>query len=298
MVRALGLWFLRSDQPSSLFDLLELREVKRGARIFVIFLSLWVLVCQLDGFRTVEIAAPNGKISMSKRDRERLEYLFRELIVYNSAGYTLLGSKPVSLDCVFKPLFKWDFLFLWHTYYPSNLKKYRAWKTWQKYESHFNRGDIQIWSEPSAWIENGELILIASKRNMTRAAQERPGEFPENIQMKEVVKSCLNQDDLLGILLGYGGNNAKLFHEGRFLKGIFSEEFHDLYDDSKTALNFTFGWPRMDISEILVYPMFMADTEAQESKDLKACYLKTRFEIIDYYRNKEFLEATFHLLAQ
>lgn len=121
---------------------------------------------------------PSGEISLPKNDAKRLEYLFRELIVYNSAGYTLLGNKPVSFECFTKPQLKWDFLYIWHTFFPSNLKKYRAWKTWQRYEHLFNKGiEILIWSEPSPWIKNGELIVIASKKQIDRVLQENQEEF-------------------------------------------------------------------------------------------------------------------------
>lgn len=244
---------------------------------------------------------PSGEISLPKKDVKRLEYLFRELIIYNSAGYTLLGNKPVSFECFTKPQFEWDFLYLWHTFFPTNLKKYRSWKAWQKYEHLFNKGDILIWSEPSPWIKNGELIILASRKQLERVIQENREDFV--IFHSQEPKTLFNETlrshaGLLGILLGYGRTNSWLFYKNNHvvLKPVFSDEINQLFKTKRAAINFTFGWPNVEMTEILMFPNFMADTKTEETKRLKSDYLRTRKKILDYYKDKDFLEATLQLL--
>lgn len=290
-----------------------------------------LIVSSLNGYRKVKIQVSSGEIFIPRRDVKRLEYLFRDLVVYNSAGYTLFGNKPVSFECFTKPRFEWDFLYLWHTFFPSNIKKYRAWNTWRKYEHLFNRdSSILIWSQSSPWVKNGELILIANKKQLECVLKENwedfasafiaidiknreavsmsfRSDFSEDWEKYELIlrdpkilvrEALLHHEGLVGILLGYGKKNAWLFHENNHakLKPVFSDEIHQLFTCKKAVLNFTLGWPDVELSKILMFPNFMADMDTEETKHLKSEYLHTRRKILDYYQNKNFLEATFQML--
>lgn len=253
--------------------------MKRIVRVFSFALGI-SMVWHLNGYRNVKVQVSSKEISIPRKDLQSLEYLFRELIVYNSVGYTLLGNKPVSIECFIPPpQFKWDFLYLWHTFSPSNLKKYHAWKTWQKYEHLFNKNnDILIWSESSPWIKNGKLIVIASKKQLHRVLWENREDFSilKEQDPKAIFSTALvSHEGLLGILLGYGKANAWLFYENNHtkLKPVFSDEPNQLFTSKKAALNFTFGWPNIEVSKILMYPNFMADIDAEETKTLKTEYL-------------------------
>jgi hypothetical protein len=259
------------------------------------------ILWRLDECRSVKIETPSGGIYISRRDKKRLEYLFRDLVVYNSAGYTLLGSKPASFDSFCRPSFEWKLQHLWHTYFPSNLRKCRAWKTWEKYQHHFNKGDILIWSEQNPWIRNGELIVIASKKHVAQIAQAYEADFAhvQSLDPKLLFKEALNSHDgLLGTLLGYGRSNAWLFHEKQYplLKPLFVDELNQLFKNKRASLNFTFGWPNMDLPAILMYPNFMAEPSAEETRKLKIEYSEVRKKILEYYEGNDFLEATLRLL--
>lgn len=273
-------------------------------KIWLLYLTLGILtIWQLNQYRNVKVQFSLGEICLPRKDAKRLEYLFRELIIYDSAAYTLLGNKPISFACFTRPQFEWDFSYLWHTFLPSNLKKYRAWKTCQKYEHLFNRGDILIWSEPSPWIKNGELIVIANKKQINRVIDENREDFASlNCQdPKALVSKILrSHEGLLGILLGYGKINAMLFHEHNhtLLKPVFSYEISQLFNVKKAAINFALGWPDIEMNKVLMFPNFMANIDAEETKKIKADYLTTREKILNYYENKNFLEATFRLIQQ
>ncbi len=266
-----------------------------------VLLAVLTVVWEWKNSQSVAIKTPAGEICIPKRDKKRLEYLFKELVVYHSAGYTLLGHKPISFDCFFRPTFDWSFLHLWHTFFPSNLKKYQAWKTWQKYAHLFNQGNILIWSEPSPWIENGQLIVIANKREVDRVLRENITDFSsmQNLELKTLFKESLQKHDgFLGTLLGYGRENAWLFYqrEHNLLKPVFSEELHQLFESKNASLHYSFAWPDVNMSEILMYPSFMADMTSSETQRLKTEYLQNRQQIIDFYEGKDFLEATFSLI--
>jgi hypothetical protein len=270
-------------------------------KIILVFCLAVGILWHFNGCRIVKVQTPSGELYFPKKDAKRLEYFFRELIVYNSAGYTFLGEKPVSFECFTKPRFEWDFSYLWHTFLPSNIKKHLAWKTWQRYEHLFNKGDILIWSESSPWIKNGELIVVASKRQIEQVDRENQKDIAVLIDHEPKAlfnKALHSHEELLGILLGYGRTNAMLFHKRASvaLKPVFSKEIRQLFKSKKTSLNFTFGWPNVEMDEILSFPSFMADLEGEETQRLKASYLQTRKTILDYYAKKDFLEATLHLI--
>lgn len=276
--------------------------MKKVLWTFFLFLGLGLLIWHVDGYRQTQINSPSP-IPISKKERRELEYLFKELVIYNGAGYTLLGHKPVTFDCFLQPAFKWDALFLWHAFLPSNLKKYKAWKTWQKYQDYFPQTNFVIWSEPSTRMENLHLIVVANKNQIHRVIHENPSDFESitiDLNKKNLFKDTLkSHDGLTGTILGYGRNNAWLFWQKSPIpcKGIFSDEMSQLFENKKAALNFSFGWPKVEMSEILMFPMFMADMESEETKKLRADYMETRKRILQYYEGKDFLDATLQLFT-
>lgn len=251
----------------------------------------------------LQIDLPSGKLQLSQKDSEKLEYLFRDLIVYGDAGYTVLGNKPVSFITFFKPEFRWDWTFLWHAFMPSNIKKYHAWKTWKKYQHLFNQGNICMWSEQDPCCDYAELIVVLNKNEFKKVLHENADDF---ISMKEMDpqsvfdRSYQLHPNLLGILLGYGKQNAWCFHTNQrsILKSVFAEEIKKQFQNKRVCLNFLFGWPKVDMAEILLFPNFMANIETDETKSIKSEYLKTRCRILEHYADKNFLQATLQLFLK
>jgi hypothetical protein len=100
---------------------------------------------------------------------------------------------------------------------------------------------------------------------------------------------------LIGIILGYGRENSWAFLEscekrvpvGDVWKGEISKEIQ------------TCRVP-VDIHECLALescPNFAGYPNSEESIALKKAYLLTRDKVINYYKDKDFLEATLSLLA-
>jgi hypothetical protein len=264
------------------------------------------IIGQLNGSRHVEINAPTGAFVVSKKEKNHLEYFFRNLIIYDCGGYTLLGDKPVTFDYMIKPIFKWDIYYLWNAFLPSNLRKHNAWETFQKYQQFICGDNILIWVESSPWNSNVQFIMMANKKEISRIIDENKQDFQsfvlEDVKIKPLFKEILHSDEgLIGTVLGYGRDNSMLFRENRALlskRGIFSDEMDRLFENKKAILNFTFGWPEVPMDEILLYPMFKVKMDSEETEILRSKYLKIRNEILEHYREKDFLEATLQLLSK
>ncbi len=279
----------------------------RKTFFFICALLLAVfIITQFNGSRRIQITTPLGSFVVSKKEKNRLEYFFRNLIIYDCGGYTLLGEKPVTFDYMIKPIFKWDIYYLWSAFLPTNLRKRDAWETFQKDQHLICRDNILIWVEPSPWNSDIQFILMANKKEIIRTINENKQDFQpfvlEDVKIKSLFKEILHSDEgLIGTVLGYGRDNSMLFRENRALlskRGIFSDEMDRLFENKKAILNFTFGWPEMPMDEILLYPMFKVKMDTEETKTLRSKYLKTRNEILEYYRGKDFLEATLQLLSK
>lgn len=278
---------------------------------------LWIGFERVQGSRLEIIQISDSlQFSLSKREKENLDFLFKNLIAHNCAGYALLGTKPLFYDAFLQPRLKESFFFLLEAFSPSNLKKYKAWKTWEKYHHLFQEKNILIWKEPSPWRKGVEFIVIANRASFCRVVDEHIDDFRiildrgnlvaedllKDTKQKSLFKEVLKSNEgLMGALLGYGWRNAFLFsnhpkQKGSSFSGAFKEENNFLLQNTKTALNFAFGWPRVELSEALLYPCFWADLESEETKILKKQYLETREKILKYYEGKDFLTATLQLL--
>lgn len=271
---------------------------------FLLFLFLVAIGCdEFSQSRQTSIESPTGSILVSVRERNQLDYFFRELIIYSSGGYTFYGTKPVSFESVVKPVFQWDIRHLWHAFFPSNIKKYRAWQTWQKYQHHFPSKKFLIWSEPSPWIPHCDLIIIANLSQVERvlSTTSHSSSNLDSLHLQSLFREALQGDDeLLGILCGYGSRNARLFNQKQdlSLKPLFSAELDQLFSNTRALLNYVCGWPYVEMEEVLMYPAFMADLDSQETQWLRTEYLQTRQQILAHYEGRNFFEATTDLFMR
>ncbi|MDX8430232.1 MAG: hypothetical protein SNF33_00245 (plasmid) [Candidatus Algichlamydia australiensis] len=282
-------------------------------KVKLLTLIIVSLLCGVyfDGSRKVhlEIARPKDpplSLEVTKRDKQRLEYLFRKLILVDSGGYTLLGNKPLSLGVYLTPFSKPFFQSLT----PRNLRIYFAWKTWKKYESCFQNTNFMIWSEPNPWFEGAVLILVANKRNFIKTLDQHLDLFRNTLSKEHLSSKDLfttgskgnllseelqRHEGLLGIVLGYGERNSWLFYEqdqGKktSLSPIWSPE-ESKANLCKSRLALKSPNPK-SYSNLLTLPMFMADKNTDESQHLREMYQEDREKILAYYDGKKFLETT------
>lgn len=116
--------------------------------------------------------------------------------------------------------------------------------------------------------------------------------------IKEIEESSLEDvfqqhQALIGIVLGYGRNNAWEFQKRSARREILRCVW-DTVDGIQTRE------AARSIEESLFLescPSFAGDPFSEESLALKEEYLLTRQKVIEYYKDKDFLEATLSLLA-
>lgn len=114
----------------------------------------------------------------------------------------------------------------------------------------------------------------------------------------------MGDEMLIGLLLGYGANNARLFSESQQGKDVYSyiewgEEIDKQMLERLSLKTHLWGvlW-ETEAEEVaaLLYPTFIADPHSEETQQLKARYIKEREKIIAFYKDQNFLEATLSLL--
>lgn len=265
-----------------------------------IALSIWQL--QERRPTIVHYLDSGGKehaISMSRRDRIVLTNFFQMLFADDSFAYVLLGPKPMA----------------WASYKNSindffnrrNRLMRRGWKTWQKY--CFLDTKNLFFSEASTRHPGYVSILLINEQALNRVVAENRADF-EKVLNRHVESGTQllskaapfidgilgGHQALLGITLGYGRENSWEFHrkslERKSVEWVWTPEEYskgneEILDDSRTEYS------------IMHYscPSFAGLQNSAESKALKRDYLKTKQRVLEYYKEKDFLEATLSLLA-
>jgi hypothetical protein len=283
---------------------------------------------------TVQICGPerNFSIRMPRKDKKRLEFFFREVCFVGVWSYTLLGSKPMSVDqytkqtrvvrekmspvylkaTLFDHFSSLDWRKICYLLNPHHLKMKLGWNTLNKYISHFPNSRFAIFTDN---CENTMCLTLIDKLKVTRIVEQHLADFQDafcllkmtpnalhdNKKLDEFSKYCSNRDDLGGILLGYGRENAKLYckykgaspKERPLVSAWLEEESVHLERLSQKDLTFD-PWEVSD----LFYPRFVCNPESGETKQLKETYRLEREKIIQYYQGKDIVEATLSLLNQ
>jgi hypothetical protein len=283
---------------------------------FVLYgLLIAILLWEYSQNRTISLHYLNQQgttltLTLSVKDKKRLAGLMQKLFAEDSFAYTILGSKPVSWETYQNPLP----LSNWSRFYDSFSKHNRTlrsgWKTWEKYQHLFP--SAHLWAERPKCHPGSISILIVNEDRFNEVVTKNRRDFQE-VLCREIVdgfqlireaknRSLMNEvleghQGLIGIVLGYGRENAWQFLEGcdnRYPIGwVWGEE--DGY----------FGEESIEASVTLTdyylsrysCPSFAGDPNSAESLALKREYILTKQKVMDYYKGKDFLEATLSLLA-
>ena len=269
-------------------------------------------------------------IRMPLKDKRRLEYFFRDVCFLNAWAYTLLGSKPMSihqyrkpwatlryflfhpemksilLECLWPP----KFYELCHLLDPEQLKIQLGWDTLNRYISYFPHSRFALYtSDPSdegivvlTVIDKVKFIKIVEQhledfQHVLQAQTVTPEDLFDNKKLQTFLKD-LNTNSLLGTVLGFGRENAQLFHKYRELNlpewPLVSpwqdEELMHLEKLNQKTISFQ-PW---DLSD-LFYPPFVCDPHSEETQQLRQTYREERGKIIQYYEGKDIVEATLSL---
>jgi len=194
---------------------------------------------------------------------------------------------------------------LYHSLLPDNLRRYWGWKTWEKYEHLFKGSPFALWKEVSPFLDAARVILIVNKEKAKQLLAQQQEDFRKVLQKEQVglddllhelpllTKSLNNHEALIGMLLGYGRGNAWLFYNRQ--AGDFYDPLWDEKTSKKEAEKLSY-FGKKNMASRLMYPSFIANPDSEETQYLKEEYLATWQTIIDYYQDKDFLEATLSLL--
>jgi hypothetical protein len=269
----------------------------------------------------IDIPMENGQcvsLSLSLQDKRNLDYFFQEAMIMEEGGYVLLGDKPMWMGVYFKPFAStsWD-EFLTSISLP-NLRTYYGWKTWQKYQDFFSSGQFLALEEPNPfWGEhhsNVSILLVnrANLQNIVAVYQEdfqtilgrevSGEELLQEAKTAPFLKTVLKKHEgLIGTVFGYGRNNAWLFQqrdEGKpiVLRSLWGDTISDFYANRRAKTRRWLGVFPSSLAESVGYPCCAADPTSLESEQVRQGFLKTRQKIIDYYQDKDVLEATLSLL--
>lgn len=244
------------------------------------------------------------------KDRKRLVGLMQKLFAENSFAYTILGSKPVSWETYHNPLPLSNWTRFYNSFSEHNRTIRSGWKTWEKYQHLF--ASVHLWAESPKCHPGLVSILIINEDRFNDVVNKNKKDF-QAVLCREIVdgfqliresknQSLMNEvlkghQGLIGIVLGYGRDNSWQFLEGcknrTPIGWVWGEENSSFAEESKQS----------DITLTDYYlslyscPSFAGDPNSAESLALKTEYILTKQKVMDYYKDKDFLEATLSLLA-
>lgn len=283
---------------------------------FVLYgLLIAILLWQYSQSRTISLQyldqqGTTHTLTLPVKDRKRLAGLMQKLFAEDSFAYTILGSKPVSWETYQNPLP----LSNWTRFYDSFSEHNRiirsGWKTWEKYRHLFP--SAHLWVESSECHPGSISILIVNEDQFNDVVNKNKRDFQE-VLCREIVdgfqlireaknRSLMNEvleghQGLLGIVLGYGRDNSWKFLEGcnnrTPIGWVWGEEDDSCVEES-IASDITLTEYYLSLYSC---PSFAGDSNSEESLALKTEYLLTKQRVMDYYKDKDFLEATLSLLA-
>ncbi len=258
-----------------------------------------------------------------------LDVFFRTYI--DDLGYCLFGNKPMAVFGYRDPLVQVkevDAMFdrFYFTFGPINLNRYRGWELWKKNQRFFPMKNYAFIKSKNFIDNDYEALVFINKKEFIETVHNHLSDFrkvlgkeitPEGL-LEEVLTSkdvfgdvFKHHQGLIGTVLGYGRNNAWLFHRreemassngaispllGRptnFIKKLsksFSQEELEAFNqilqpfDNRGILDFN--------PLYLGLPGFVADPNSEETKQLKVRYEQQYRQIIHRYQKGDFLEIT------
>jgi hypothetical protein len=162
-------------------------------------------------------------------DRQKLEQFFGYLIHCSAMGYTLCGEKPVAIEFVqfaSEMPVRYCMIFLDGCYFWHILN---GWETWVRYSHLFPSENFVF-----RYIQETKTIVLINKKATIKVIGENIDLFQKFTSSKHTKKEFLDEvcypkdkdyinfhyGTLLGILLGYGRNNAIAFSNKIYIQKL------------------------------------------------------------------------------
>lgn len=280
-------------------------EAKRATKTI-----LWVaLFCLLlgGGFFFRSITPPARMLNgLSEQERFYFDTFLKKTFLFSELSYVLFGHKPFA----FVEYAKANDLTVFHRYFNIDLNFRKGMQIFVKRADFFPKNKFILFFTEN---ESGVFIGLINREGFLKTVRENIQDFesligqpisPETLLKEFVLGDDLgainNSDVLLGILLGFGRNNSKLFLTRKQLMES-SREVHlsakkaesierELCEINKRASRFGMKDPK-DPNEDYVFqtflrtpyihlPSFIADPYDSETQELKIVYQKDRERIM------------------
>lgn len=281
--------------------------------LFLCGLLITSLILHYSPDKTISVHYLNRQglpqtLTLPVKDAERLAQLMQYLFAADNFAYTILGSKPISWSTYQKPFPFSNWTRFYDSFSEYNRILCSGWETWEKYQHLFP--SAHLWVEKPKCYPGSVSILIINKERFNDVVNQNKKDFQEVLGreikdgyqlFQEAQYGSLMNDvlqghqALMGIVLGYGKDNSWKFLEGCKTRtpigSIWGEDFPiEEFVESEISLTDYY-------LSVFSCPSFAGDPNSVESLALKAEYTLTKQKVIEYYKGKNFLEATLSLLA-
>lgn len=302
------------EKQKRVLQTLSLKNLIKLLSFIICGLFIAVLVWQYSQNRTISVQyldqqGVSHSLNLPVKDKKRLAGLMHKLFAENSFAYTILGSKPVSWETYQSPFPLSTWTRFYNSFSEHNRTLRSGWKTWEKYQHLFP--SAHLWAETPKCHPGLTSILIVNQDRLNDVVNRNKRDFQE-VLGREITdglqligeaknRSLMNEvleghQGLIGIVLGYGRDNSWKFLEGcknRTAIGCVWEEEEDSIEESLE--------PNTNLTDYYLShyscPSFAGDPKSAESLTLKSEYISTKQKVVEYYKDKDFLEATLSLLA-
>jgi len=254
--------------------------------------------------------------AMPERDKQLLSSFFRNLIVWNSAGYALESIKPMSLAS-FTAVDKNGKQSPLPTT-PENCEMEAEWQVWERYKDRLPHPNFILVRMPNKRINhyyapNLQALYLINKKAAFAKIQQHLPVFQEAIGRKlsepEILKSLetvnpvskaiLDENELtIGILLGYGLKSARLYQ--RKEDTVITSMIQQIFREGRQMLGDIVGCDPADYSSIQGMPSLPACCPAtydEEPFQLMKAGLALHHKLKTLLNSPDFLEKTLAKLA-
>lgn len=269
---------------------------------------------------------------LTQEEKDNLYALYRHLLCKEDFAFVAFGHKPLALGGFWElpaDLREQDIPLpiIFFLLYPDNVLCQKGWQAWEKVRHRFGNSNLQIVQIPDPYGDYYKLIVLINKTRFLQTVTQHLPLFQSvlgNTATPEMVldrfisghvkyTQLLNGNhELMGLLLGYGETNSKLFQRQYDLSAADVNEFRlkpewlrdgentnrelaeivsrtccfSINTKKNTSLNFI-G---------LFFPRFVVDSSTQETKNINQTLLEDYAYILKQSKDRDLVDWFFSVL--
>lgn len=253
-------------------------------------------------------------LSLSPQDKDEIELLFSTFIIKEPFGYVLFGEKPMALSGGFRQQ-SWESVLLNQD---SSTLLWKRWETWKSCSIGLEFPNFLFLEENYSAAPNIGLIILINKKVFIKTVKSHSKRFQEItgrtidpvkllIELEEgktTLQQAINfNEELFGILLGFGERNAALYSRRQKIEGLPvipyaldhspSKGFHSIEEEVDCLNKVLQFFSNEDHTLFNVCPVeFVADNKTAETAALSHKYLKARSRLCKLYRGRSYFEVS------